>query len=69
MAPRPSEPVRPQQCSAEIDEQARRYGEPNNEIEHGSPSHPFGGADTKREGRKTREAEGDVDQVQHGVTP
>lgn len=66
---RSSEPVRPQQGRAEIDEQARRHGEPQDQVKHGNPSHPFSGANAKGKGRKDRKAKGEIGEVQHGSTP
>ncbi len=34
-----------------------------------SPSQPLSGADAKREDRKRRKAEGNVQKVQHDITP
>ncbi len=33
------------------------------------PSQPLGGTDAERESRKRREAEEDVEKVQHGMAP
>jgi hypothetical protein len=66
---RPSEPVRAQKRQAEVDEEAGGNDETEGEVEHGVPSHPFGGTNAKREGREAAYAQGEVDEVQHVFSP